>query len=177
MRFGFEVQQQPQRFEGAGIVDQMRFVDRHHRVLAFRQIMRQELLDAAHRLFDILRLAVGRLGQLIGQIRQQRGGRHLWKHQLHERAILFGQVPPQLLHQQRLAAACRAAQQGRPLAIFDGIAQLEHRPLMAFAGVIAVRVADVFKRPPLELPIRFVHGMSGLILTPRPEAGAKQTID
>ncbi len=79
-------------------------------------------------------------------------------------------MPPQLLHQQRLAAAGRAAQQRRPLAILDGVPQLEHRPLMAFARVIAARIASVFKRAAIELPVRFVHSMCRL--SPA-EAGAK----
>ena len=50
--FGFEIQQQPQRFPRARVVEQMGLVDRHDRVLILLSVQHQELLDSPNRVVD-----------------------------------------------------------------------------------------------------------------------------
>ena len=76
---------------------------------------------------------------------------------MHKRTIPLRQMAPQLVDQHRFAAAGCAAQQSSAASVLNRIAQLQHRPLMAFAGVIAADVRDILERPPIKLPVCFVH--------------------
>src|SRR5438105_1226288 len=74
---------------------------------------------------------------------------------------MLGQLPLKQLHEQRLAGARRAAQDGRALSIFENVTQLEERALMGLARVIRRRVQPAVERLPLKLPVCFVHGRWG----------------
>ena len=96
--------------------------------------------------------------ELVGQVGQQLGRRHLRIDQVDERSIGLAQRLAEHGEDERLARAGRAGQQGAAAAVLHGIAQLQQGRLVRLAGEIELRIGRVLERLLVKLPIRFIHG-------------------
>lgn len=152
-----QVQQEPNCFQSAVRRQQLGFVDDDQRVLAGAGVFTESGFQELEALFGSIEFGA-RVGvPLTGEIAEELIVGELRINQAQTGREGFAAIAEQVLDERCLADAGRSREERGGLAHFDGIAQLERRPLLAFARVIEAGVGQVVERARVELPVGFVH--------------------